>query len=564
MSGRLLAVVLVFAVVCGVAAAGADDGTGGPQIIELYPNPVTENNTGEYILVEFPEPTNTTGWTLTDDGRQEAQLPNETLQGEIALSFDPSYTRNHTSAPVVELEGWLQPAASGDRIELRQNGTIVDAVEYDRAPESHRFLRADGGQWVPMGATDHRRVTTTPSQIEPFVLPDADDRAAAFLRGATNRLLVGAYTFTSDEATEALLDAHDRGVDVQVLADGRPVGGITDTQHDRLDQLVAAEIPVTVLGGDHARYRFHHAKYAVADDQALVLTENWKPSGTEGKSSRGWGVIIDDAETADSLASVFEADTHWKDGIPWEQYRSGVDTVTDEASEETYPSRFSPEPMAVDAVDVLVAPDNAEETLIGYIEDAEDSIRIQQVSIGGSDSALVAATIDAARRGVEVELLPGSAWYVDEENREHAAELERLAEQESLDLTVELVDPRSRFNAVHTKGAVIDDYHVVLGSINWNDHSLRENREVAVVLSGDEVADYYGTVLTADRRGGHWRLPYGLVAVLFGSVGTAVAICWRALSWRPQSQSSCSPAPDRCQPAPSSQQARQAPHHDDQ
>jgi len=51
------------------------------------------------------------------------------------------------------LDGYFPLAASGDRIELRRNGTAVAVVDYDRAPEGHRW-RADGlGEWRPRGTT---------------------------------------------------------------------------------------------------------------------------------------------------------------------------------------------------------------------------------------------------------------------------------------------------------------------------------------------------------------------------------------------------------------------------
>lgn len=561
----IAAVVAVAGGCCVPAGAGAETKPDGPQIVELYPNPVAENNTGEYVVVEFPEPTNTTGWTLTDDGREKAHLPNQTYEGRVAFSLDPGYAANTTDAPVEPLDGWLRPAVTGDRIELRQDGVVVDSVEYDSAPESERWVRTDkGGTWVQVGATDHAVHSATPEQVAPFVLPDSGGTPAATLRDAEDRLLVAGYTVESAAVADAVIDAHERGVDVAVLVDGSPVGGITRQQTNLLDRLVAAGVDIRVLGGEHARYRFHHAKYAVVDDQALVTTENWKPAGTGGADSRGWGVVVDDAALAAALSAVFEQDRAWRDGIEWELYRSHVEPVEGEQATGSFPTRFEQEPMSVDAARLLVAPDNAETELRALLANATDSIRIQQVSVGDLDSALMSATLDAARRGVEVELQLSTAWYVEEENRALADRLETLAAEEDLHIDVELIDSRSRFGTIHTKGVIVDDYHVVVGSINWNDHSLRENREVAVVLSGDAVAAYYGAVLTADRRGGHWRLTYGLVLTLLGVCLATTAVCWRRLTFRPRSRGSYSPAPEQCPPGSSSQQGHQSLPPDDQ
>lgn len=54
----------------------------------------------------------------------------------------------------------------------------------------------------------------------------------------------------------------------------------------------------------------------------------------------------------------------------------------------------------------------------------------------------------------------------------------------------------------------------------WNNNSARNNREVALVLRGEAVGDYYGDVIRADWRGGQPRLTIGLaVACLLAAVG---------------------------------------------
>lgn len=143
-----------------------------------------------------------------------------------------------------------------------------------------------------------------------------------FERSAT-RNDVGRYTFTSRRVANVLVAAARRGVTVRVLLEREPVGGVSRREAEVLDQLVAAGVEVRLLGGEHARFSYHHAKYAVVDDRALVLTENWKPAGTGGRSSRGWGVRVDSTETAEDLATVFRTDAGWHDADEWETVRRG-------------------------------------------------------------------------------------------------------------------------------------------------------------------------------------------------------------------------------------------------
>lgn len=254
----------------------------------------------------------------------------------------------------------------------------------------------------------------------------------------------------------------------------------------------------------------------------MVLSENWKPAGVGGRSSRGWGVLLDSPEVAGTLATTFEADAAYRDARPWSEVREDLEPVDEPAANGSFPGRFPPASVHVDRVEVLVAPDNAEAGVVDLLDGAERSIRVQQVSIGSREHPFVEATVRAARRGVPVSVLLSSAWYVREENEVLVEWLNVLARQEGLPIEAKLVTPRSRFEKSHVKALIVDGEAAVVGSLNWNAHATRENREVVVVLHDREAAAYYGRVFRADWRGGVWRLPLGvgLIAVLAAVVAT--------------------------------------------
>jgi phosphatidylserine/phosphatidylglycerophosphate/cardiolipin synthase-like enzyme len=293
-----------------------------------------------------------------------------------------------------------------------------------------------------------------------------------------------------------------------------------------LDRLVDAGVEVRVVGGPHARYDFHHAKYAVVDGAALVMTENWKPAGTGGRSSRGWGVRVRDGATASALASTFRADFEGRDALRWGAFRRGRRFGAGDRSNATYPTRFEPESVDVRNVSVLVAPDNAERAVVERIGRAEESVSVVQVSLGGPDGPFVTALLRAARRGVRVRILLSSAWYVHEENDRLAEALNDRATSQGLPLTVRLADPDGAFGKVHAKGAIVDERTVLVGSLNWNAHAARENREVVLALRGREAADYYGRVFETDWEGG--RGPDLPVGVLVAVGLAALAAVWVA------------------------------------
>ncbi|WP_438267067.1 phospholipase D-like domain-containing protein [Haladaptatus salinisoli] len=509
-----------------VATASAAVATPHPKIVAVYPNPVADEDAGEFVVVSFPRRTNLSGWRISD-GENAVELPNETVSGRIAFSTAPNLTENLTSLRALPIAG-LSLANSGETVVLRRNGAgdrrtaTVDSVAYADAPEGERW-RPNGSEWRPLGATERPIVRTDAATVRAFVLPDDPTVPVETLRSADDRILLAGYSFTSRRVARTLVAAANRGVAVRVLVDDAPVGGISRREAAVLDALAERGISVEVIGGERARYAFHHAKYAVVDDRAMVLTENWKPSGTGGRSNRGWGVVVRGAAAAE-LAEVFEADAGWRDTRSWEAFRRGRSFAPAAPANGSYPGRFEPRVVSVESVTVLTAPDNAERGIVSLLRSANESILVQQMTVGGPRQPFVRATLAAARRGVEVRVLLSGAWYARENNRKVVRWLNERADAEGLPLKAKLVEPRG-YEKIHAKGVVVDERHVVVGSLNWNNHSARENREVAVILHGTEAGAYYAEVFRADWKAGGRRVPVGLCG--FVAVGVAGAV-WLA------------------------------------
>lgn len=486
----------------------------GVEIVALYPNTVLEDNRGEFVVVHVPSRQRTDNWTFVDDGIQRANPPPVTVEGTVAFSHDPEAATAYLDVPVYPLEGHLQLAVDGEALTLEIDGDAVDSVGYDGpAPRAHLWVRDRDNPWVALGATD-LPVARDTAPATTFVLPDSPDAVADVLADADERLLLGGYELGEGAVVDTLLAAHDRGVEVAVHAEGTPVGGITELHGAALDALADAGIDVTVHRGPYTRYGFHHPKYAVVDDALLVTTENFKPSGTGGAANRGWAVVLHSPVLADAAAAVFAADTDWRDAMAWDAIRDDIDRHEDEPASQTFPETHHPQEHEAVEAELLLAPDNAEDALLDTIEAAEESIHIKQMSISDADFPLLAAAIAQAERGVSVQVLLSDRWYVREDNAALAAELEALAAERDLDLAVELVEDTGAFDRIHAKGLVVDESVAVVGSINWNNHSLRENREVAVALHDDAAAAYYVEVFEADWPADgreRFRVPLALV-----------------------------------------------------
>ncbi|WP_297884938.1 phospholipase D-like domain-containing protein [uncultured Halorubrum sp.] len=554
---RVAAVALLLAatsVACALPAAAAPvDGVGSgpangsaapePRIVELYPNPTTPENRGEYLVVALPERGN---WSLSD-GYYDADLP-ANASGTVALSMAPNRTaaiRGESARPsrsaedgstdateIRRLTDHFPLSASGDRIELRRNGSPVDVVAYDRAREGYRW-RASWGEWRPRGYEPRSPRRTAGANVTPFVLPDSPGLPVEPLRDADDRLFVAGYTLTSERVADALVAAADRGVRVRVLLEGSPVGGFSARSARLLDRLTAAGVAVRILDGEVERFRFHHPKYAVADDRAVVLTENWKPSGTGGRSNRGWGVVAEpsaragatDGTVADDLAALFAADFAARDARSWRAFRADTEFHEGGRANGSYPARFDapPEPTAAD-VTVLTAPGNAADRIVARIDAADERVLAVAPRVGGPDDRIVRALRRAAQRGVDVHLLLSDAWYDREANRNLS---ERLSDEP---IAVDLAEPRGRFETVHAKGLVVDDAAVV-GSLNWNPSAETRNREVLLAVEDESVAEFYARAYAADWRGGGVFLPVTFVGGFGVALAGAVAVARREVAF---------------------------------
>jgi len=59
------------------------------------------------------------------------------------------------------------------------------------------------------------------------------------------------------------------------------------------------------------------------------------------------------------------------------------------------------------------------------------------------------------------------------------------------------------FANVHNKGVIVDNRSVLVSSINWNENSVRNNREVGIIIENESIARYYADVFFYDWNYGH-------------------------------------------------------------
>ncbi len=339
-----------------------------------------------------------------------------------------------------------------------------------------------------------------------FTSPDSSKEAMMnFLDGVNSSLEVGVYQFNDVRIAEKIADLSNAGVSVRVLIEADPVQGMSDRGIASLNYISSEGGEVRTID-DH--YEYYHPKYMRRDNSSVFLTsENLVASSFPSDptyGNRGRGIILDHEKTGDYYGEVFDHD-----------WSLGEDFTYDEVEYERYnlssgnysPTFNSTEIQGEFEVTPVIGPDTnmKNSTVLGEIRSAEESIYLQQYYIrdwDGEENPYLEAIKEAAKRGVRVKILLDSTWYHQGVggNDEMVDELNDLAEDKSLDLEARSLSDYQGLIKSHNKGMIVDEDSVLVSTINWNENSMRRNRELGVIVENDKIADYYSNVFLNDWK----------------------------------------------------------------
>lgn len=356
---------------------------------------------------------------------------------------------------------------------------------------------------------------------------------ADLFNGATQTIDLSLYTFEHVELANILAAAAARGVQLRLLLEGSPPGGIADLQKWCVATIVAGGGQVRYLAttadapnGYRPRYRFLHAKYGIIDGrQSFNGTENVSynamplPSTIPVGGRRGFYLLTDATPVIVALQQLFADDwapERFYDLQPFdaanERYGGPPPDFTFPAV-QTYTVSASPfgQPVTVSGLanfQIVSAPENAIRPDTGIAQllaqaGAGDEIMTVQlyehkywgdgVSNPIADpNPRLAALIAAARRGARVRLLL-DRFFDDGDglrrNRATVAYVNAIAAAEGLDLAARLGNPTQ--GGIHAKVLLIRigaAHWSAVGSLNGSEVSHKLNREV--VLLTDLVGVY--------------------------------------------------------------------------
>lgn len=372
------------------------------------------------------------------------------------------------------------------------------------------------------------------------IAPDnAYQVVAGLLERARESILIEGYTFESVWLASVLTERIAAGVQVTLLLEGAPAGGMPEQELWICEQIVDAGGSVYFLHNDpqagiHDRYKVQHAKLIIADGMWLAVSSespgnhampvDEKMNGTAG--NRGVVLITDQREIVNYVQGLFARDCDplcHQDVVAYGQVGRYVVPPTYTAVYSTgggaygYMAPFSSTVPAfvADRWEVIHAPETSlrySDGLIGMVLRAGpgDQVYVEQlyerVHWGYPDSdpssdpnPRLEAYIQAARQGARVRILLDKGFDDSHENYQTAYYALGVAQSEGLDLDVRVGDPTQR--GIHNKmvlAQIGDEKYVHVGSINGSEASSKVNRELALQVRSPGAYDYLRGVFEYD------------------------------------------------------------------
>ncbi len=399
-----------------------------------------------------------------------------------------------------------------------------------------------GWDWLELTqpATVHWETDAPNARL--LVAPDNTFVAlSTLLASAAASIHLETYEITHPDLVQILVARAQAGVEVSVLLEGGPAGGLDNAERWAAQQIVSAggtvHFMVNDVGVAADRYPYIHAKFAIIDGQTLLIsTENLNPDSFPPDASagdtlgrRGYALILSDPTLIARAQTLFahDNDLAHPDIFPWQ-----ADHPTYGAPPPAYTPPALPDETGytVRYTDTLVLTDLKQATLFTSPESSltpgplldliaragpGDILLAQQLYEhpfwGGSNATAATdpnprleALIAAARRGATVRLFLDDFFDNSNDPRSNVttvAYVNRLAQNEGLDMLARTGNPTGE--GIHAKLHLLalgDERWVVLGSINGGEVSNKLNREMALAFQSAQAYDYLTSLFEADWR----------------------------------------------------------------
>jgi len=506
MESKVILLLFILIILLTPYSHGGHGEDGAKQHILIYeasPYPYAKTNM-EYVCILNPsnERISLNGYFITDfEGKLILHgyiAPNSKIyiaQNSTSflhfMGFYPNYTYSEVK------EGRFSLANKGDEIALYNNSQMVDIVIYGNSKyngtgwtgkplsisQGHLLRRVnlidtnsskDWSTYHVIGQSDFKPEKFKAS-IELFPYPDKWREVLRFTKEAKKNILIESYTMDSIALENTLEEKLADGVNVSILLDGSPIGGIKDSEKYVVQSLYSKGANIKFMinepsEGIYDRYTFLHAKFIIVDNEkVLISTENFGESSLSPCGNRGYGVIVRSANFAKYMERVFYDDSKNVEDI--ENYSGSFqNTSLKEGKIEIRRAVF--ESINLSAyIEPLIAPDFSYTLFKNFVSEQRD-LKIEALYIDTTVWKLVQnktsyALVQYKNKGEDVRLFDGYEHYIP---------------------------------YLHAK-LIIGDSSVLLGSMNIGISSMLRNREVSLIIRSKQAANYLSKIFDYDWRG---------------------------------------------------------------
>jgi phosphatidylserine/phosphatidylglycerophosphate/cardiolipin synthase-like enzyme len=312
---------------------------------------------------------------------------------------------------------------------------------------------ATTGQWWEVYFTDPLTINN-PDQWQNSI----EGRLIEKINAAQSSIHIAAFEFDLTPVADALIAAHQRGVDVRwVTDDENGLGADEDPDRGQFAMLQAAGIQVIA----DTRSALMHNKFIIFDGQtAWTGSTNLTASGVFQQNNNT--IVIHSPDVAAIYESEFEEMWNGQFGPKSPSTADQQAALVNGTVIQVY---FSPEDKVLDRIIPIVA-------------GAQSNIRFLAFSF--TDYPLAKAMIDRSAAGVDV-----AGVYEKTGSETEGAELKTFV---CAHVPVRQ-DGNPRF--LHDKVIVIDNRIVISGSFNFSNNATDNNDENVIIIDNPEIASLY-------------------------------------------------------------------------
>lgn len=257
------------------------------------------------------------------------------------------------------------------------------------------------------------------------------------------------YDFTDKTLLNALLAEQRAGKQVRVILEKAPY----KNESLNLNTMTVMNQQKLAWHPGARTFQFTHQKSLVSDDQrALVMTFNFTLSSF--KNQRNFGLLVNNPSLSHDINQTFNAD--------WQQ--------------QSAPHSNNPR--------LLFSPSTSRQGYLQAIASSQQSMQIYEQSI--ADAGMVQALCDAARRGVNIQIITSKM-----PPKKFSEPLMQAG------VTIKI----SKKLYIHAKAMVVDHRSLILGSVNFTPTSLDHNRELAILSNDPAVVRELTNTFNQDWSG---------------------------------------------------------------